>query len=203
MRYLLIAPLALVVLSMTAGCGDSGAGKPTAAATTALAPQSPIPTDPVAQVVYQFLDAVRRGNGDGGASQCLTPLALERINERNMNISPPGSATARFQIGAVEMLDADKAVVDSIWTDLDADGKPYQEPISCALRMCDGQWRIFGMREDMGPNRPPMIMNFETLEALAPRKPVTNQPAAGAPTQPSGPSDQVARDPFAQPAVAR
>ncbi len=178
MRSLWIVPLALLAITLTTGCGDSGAGSPTAVATTALAPQSPMPVDPAAQVVYQFLDAVRRGNGDGAASQCLTPLALERITERNMNISPPGSATARFQIGAVEKLDEDKAVVDSIWTDLDADGKPYQEPISCALRLADGQWRIFGMREDMGPNQPPMIMNFETLEALrrASRQPINRPP---------------------------
>ncbi len=193
MRSICMASLAVVALTWFVGCGDSGS--PTG---VAMAPQSEVPTDPAAQTVYQFRDAVRRGNGDGAASQCITPLALERITERNMNISPPGSATARFQIGAVEKLDEDKAVVDSIWTDLDADGKPYQEPISCALRLCDGQWRIFGMREDMGPNRPPMIMNFETLEALKPTPSGTAQPAAtGAPPTPQDPRDQVARDTFA------
>jgi hypothetical protein len=187
----------LFALGLSIGCGGSEAPAP--AATTQLGAQSPLPSDPAARVVYQFLDAVRRGNSDGAASQMLTPLALQHITQRNMNISPPGSATARFQIGRVAQLDGDRAIVESLWTDVDADGKPYEEPIVCALRLCDGQWRIYGMAEDRGPNQPPMVMDFENLETVAPRKPQT-APGAGPAAAPSPtPREQMAQDPFQPP----
>jgi hypothetical protein len=193
MRCLWITSLACLALLGQTGCGDSNATAPGA---TAAGQQSAMPSDPIAQVVFQFLDAVRSGQGDGAASQWLTPLALERITERNLNISPPGSPTARFQLGNVQMLEAERAVVESVWTDVDADGKPYQEPICCALRLCDGQWRIYGMAEDLGPGEGPVVIDFENLEALAPSKP--QQPGGSNPTgAPSGtPPQQIAQDPF-------
>jgi hypothetical protein len=156
-----------------------------------------LPDDPAAQTVYQFLDAVRRGNSDGAAGRMLTPLALKHITERNQNIAPPGSPTARFQIGRVAKSEDGTAIVEALWTDVDADGKPYEEPMICALRLCDGQWRIYGMAEDLGPNRPPMVIDFENLDASAPSAssaatagshPVA-APSAGAPAQ-------IAQDPF-------
>jgi hypothetical protein len=192
MRCHSVFSLALLVLAVSNGCGGSNTA---GSATPAQPGQSPIPKDPIAQVVYQFLDAVRQGNGETAASQLLTPLALQQITERNLNISPPGSPTAKFQLGKVQMLEADRAVVESVWTDVDADGKPYEEPICCALRLCDGNWRIYGMAEDLGPGEKPVVIDFENLDAVAPSEPAT----AGAPSgsQPTAtPADQMAKDPF-------
>ena len=192
MRSLSLISLTILAWTAFTGCGGSDATTPAPGATAARQ-QSPLPSDPAAQTVYQFLDAVRRGNSDGEAGRMLTPLALKHITERNENITPPGSPTARFQIGRVAKSKEGTAIVEALWSDIDADGKPYEEPMICALRLCDGQWRIYGMAEDLGPNRPPMVMDFENLDASAPAAPPGGNPAAAPPTTPR---EQMAQDPF-------
>jgi hypothetical protein len=192
MRILPFVALITLALATITGCGGSEAPAP-APADAARGQQSPMPSDPAAQTVFRFLDAVRRGNGDGEASRMLTPLALKHITERKENIAPPGSPTARFQIGRVAKTAEGTAIVEALWTDVDADGKPYEEPMVCALRLCDGQWRIYGMAEDLGPDRPPMVMDFENLEA-GPGPP--RSAATSAPSAPTTPPDQMAQDPF-------
>jgi hypothetical protein len=151
--------LPLIALTLSAGCGSESASDPATASA---------PSDPVARVVYEFLEAVRIGDTET-ASARLTPLALQRTNELDLNISPPGSPTARFKVGTVEMVDAEKAVVECIWTDEDADGKSRDEMITWALKLNAGQWRISGMAADMGPDQPPVVMDFENPSQLASR----------------------------------
>ena len=86
-------------------------------------PSGEIPSDPIGRVVYDFLESVRVGQGENAAAKLLTPLALQKIQEQDLNIAPPGSPTARFKVTHVEMMEGDRAVVDSTWTDVDADGK--------------------------------------------------------------------------------
>jgi hypothetical protein len=203
MRGLPVVTLALVGF-VASGCGQSEAPPAAGAATTAApasaqAGASTIPNDPVARVVYEFLDAVRQGD-TSAASQRLTPLALQRTSEMDFVFAPPGSPTASFKVGNVEMVDQDKAVVDSVWTDLDADGKPQSEPTLWALRLTEGAWRISGMAAEMGVNQPLMVIDFENPETMAPPKPVDPAnvagPAGGAPG--AQPSAEVARNPFEQ-----
>jgi hypothetical protein len=203
MRQSLIAYLAALSLAFTVGCGGSQTG-PTAAATPGTSGAAP--ADPVAKVVFEFFDAVRLGR-TAEANQRLTPLALQRITELEMNIAPPGSATASFQVGAVTQRQNDHALVSLVWSDVDADGKPYNEPILCEVRdVGGGQWRICGMAQDLGPGQPPMVLDFESLAGSAPQTTAQANPAAAqaggiappgavAPGQPVGP---VAQDPFLQ-----
>ncbi len=200
MRCRSLALFALLGFAVTLGCGKSG--NP-AAGTSGSAPG-----DPIAMVVFEFFDAVRQGQTDR-AYQRLTPLALQRITESGMNIAPPGSATASFQVGAVTQRENDHALVAITWTDLDPDGKPYNEPILCEVRdIGGGQWRICGMAQDRGPGLPPMVIDFET-PAAAPAQtqtgvaqagaaPTTGGVAPTAPAQPAG-TVPVAQDPFLQP----
>jgi hypothetical protein len=175
--------LALITLTFVAGCGSQSTSESSA---------TPAPSDPVARVVYDFLEAVRIGDTDTASSQ-LTPLALQRTNELDLNFSPPGSATARFQVGAVEMVDAEKAVVECVWTDDDADGKPRDEKITWALKLNAGQWRISGMAADMGPDQLPVVMDFENPGQLASRyNSAQTAPQAETPLQAAQPS----QDPF-------
>lgn len=170
----LVAPIA--------GCGSQGID-------TAIA--SNAPSDPVARVVFEFLDAVRIGDTETSSSR-LTPLALQRTKELELNFSPPGSPTARFQVGAVEMVDAEKAVVESVWTDNDADGTSRDEKITWALKLNAGQWRISGMAADMGPDQLPVVMDFENPGQLASRINGNPAPKAEPPLQAAQPS----QDPF-------
>jgi hypothetical protein len=196
MRCRLIAAFAALSLIGVVGCGGSETAAPVAAAPGT---SGSAPNDPIARVVYDFFNAVRQGQ-TAAAHQYLTPLSLQRITALDMNIAPPGSATASFQVGQVTTRENDRALVSLTWTDLDADGKPYNEPILCELRQVDGHWRICGMAQDLGPSQPPMVMDFESLEGIAPKSPAkaaestanaaTNAPAAG---------KQVAQDPFQQP----
>lgn len=208
MRCRSIVLVVALGLAGAVGCGGGEANQLTA--TPAAGASGTIPTDPIARVVYEFFDAVRQGRTQD-ANQRLTPLALERITELDMNIAPPGSPTARFQVGPVKTVQNDHALVELTWTDLDADGKPYDEPILCELRTVDGQWRICGMAQDLGPDQPPMVMDFESLEGIAPRETGNGQgvastaatqgapaPAIGSTATPS-PTKEVARDPFQEP----
>jgi hypothetical protein len=134
------------------------------------------------------------------AHQYLTPLSLQRITEQNMNFAPPESPTASFQVGQVTTRENDHALVSLTWTDLDADGKPANESIMCELRLCDGQWRICGMAQDMGPGQAPMVLDFESTEGSAPKGSAqAAATAASAPANAATPTKQMAQDPFQQP----
>ena len=150
------------------------------------------PSGRAAQVVHQFLEAVRLGNTEN-ASQLLTPLALKRTNELELSFSPPGSDTARFAVGAVEMVDQSRAIVRSIWTDLDVDGRPSDEHITWALKLNEGRWRISGMAAEIGPEQPPVVMDFENPQDL-----IRPEPTKTATEEPLRQAVQQTRDPFQQ-----
>ena len=182
MRSYLFVFVAIAAIAFSAGCGSQATNESTAASA---------PSDPVARVVYEFLEAVRVGDTESSSAR-LTPLALQRTNELDLNFSPPGSPTARFQVNAVEMIDAEKAVVECVWTDEDADGKPRDEKITWALKLNAGQWRISGMAADMGPDQPPVVMDFENPGQLASRFNAGQVPQTETPLQAAQPS----QDPF-------
>ncbi|TWU28242.1 hypothetical protein [Bythopirellula polymerisocia] len=181
MRCSLIHVLALPLLAVSIGCGTQGTSSDSAG--------GDVPNDPVAKVVYEFLNAVRAGETEA-ASVRLTPLALQRTSELELNFSPPGSATASFEVGAVEMIDSDKSVVESTWKDLDADGQPHEEKITWALKLNQGQWRISGMAAELGEDQPPIVMDFENPGQFA--APTSQGPNTSAPRQASQPQ----QDPF-------
>ena len=182
--------LLLIVFIPSTGCGktdSAGSGtaeSPLGSTTTATKSGE---SSVIGQVVQKFLNAVRLGNTEV-ASKLLTPLALKRTNELDLNISPPGSSTAKFSVGELEMIDAQRAIVRSTWTDLDADGKPSSEQITWALKQSDGIWRISGMAAEVGENQPPVVVDFENPAELANSN---KQPPA---TEKSSP--RLAKDPF-------
>jgi len=200
---------AVAAIGLSVGCGGSDAPAPSASngaaggnAAATPGPSGEIPSDPVGRVVYDFLESVRVGQGENAAAKLLTPLALQKIQEQDLNIAPPGSPTARFKVTHVEMMEGDRAVVESTWSDVDADGKQYQEPIYCALRICEGQWRIHGMAQYMGEGQAPMVIDFENLDALIEQQPAPQNVPADQLVTPAAeqPAASVATDPFNQPA---
>ena len=175
--------LTISLLIVAQGCGNSS-GDPSGQASTG----SSAPNDLIAQTVHEFLEAVRTGDTQI-ASARLTPLALQRISENDMTFAPPASETAKFTIGQVEMIEADKAIVESIWTELDTEGQPYDEKMTWALRLGEGQWRISGMAAEIGPDQPAVVMDFENPDQrVAPSTAAATQQA----TRPA------AQDPFRQ-----
>jgi len=175
--------LPLIAAAVIAASGCSGSNPPTKAETN-----SP------ADVVSEFLEAVRLGNSES-ASEKLTPLALQRIQENDMDFAPPASETATFRVGKVEMFEQDKAFVESVWIERDADGKTYDETMTWGLRFTDLGWRISGMAAHMGPDQPPVIVDFENPGQLVdPRSTPSPSQQDGVPRQAAQPS----QDPFNQ-----
>lgn len=158
MSRILLLAVAICAAVAAVGCNMSSDSSGTSAG-------GPAPNDPIAKTVYNFLDAIRVGNTEVSSS-LLTPLALKRIVENEMSFAPPASENARFKVGKVEMFEADKAAVDSVWTDVDADGQPTNEAMTWALKLTDGQWRISGLIAYMGANQPPIVVDFENPDQL-------------------------------------
>lgn len=116
-----------------------------------------------AEAVAKFLEAVKNGE-DAKANGMLTKLALEETAKMDMVVAPPGSDTASFDVGEVELLsEADElgAQVASKWTDLGDDGLPHTDEIVWMLRKESEGWRIAGMVTTIFPDEPPLILNFE------------------------------------------
>lgn len=153
MRWAALLTTAIFGGLAAAGCGSAEPPKPAADASQG---DTPGPD----RVVHAFLDAVRTGD-DANATKLLSPLARQRTAEKELEVAPPGSDTASFQVGAVEIVGEGGAHVASTWTDLDDEGKPHSDDIVWMVRLEDEGWRVVGMATRLFPNEPPLFLNFE------------------------------------------
>ncbi len=158
--------VAFVVLfgAVVGGCsrsnpqGASDAGGPAAAgapSATAAAPDGP------EAAVREFLEAVRTGD-DKKTEAMFTRVAREKIKEmEDIQVAPPGSDTASYEVGTAEYLADDGARVPSKWTDLDREGKPRTDEITWMLRKENEGWRIAGMAATVFEGEDPLLLDFE------------------------------------------
>jgi hypothetical protein len=174
-----------LLLLVVAGC--SGGGSATAPATNA--------SEPAAQAAYDFLDAVLKGDTQR-ASNCLTPTAIQRIAASGKQFAPPGLDTASFRIGEVRLPSPTHAIVQCFLSDTPSGAEARSEEIACLLTLVDNEWRVSGIAYSPGPNRPPVILNFEKQQGA----PVTQQATVQAPADSSRPSPRTAQE--AVPAAA-
>jgi len=107
-----------------------------------------------------------RDGEDEQASSLLTDLARQKTGEMDLQVAPPGSDTAQFEIGEVEMLGEEGARVHCRWSDLDAEGNRSSEKIIWAVRREAKGWRIAGMAPTIFPGEPPLLLNFEDPEEM-------------------------------------
>lgn len=111
--------------------------------------------------VREFLEAVRTGD-DKKTEAMFTRLAREKIKEmEDIQVAPPGSDTATFEVGTAEYLADDGARVTSKWTDLDREGKPRTDEITWMLRKESEGWRIAGMAATVFEGEDPLLLDFE------------------------------------------
>ncbi|MBI2827310.1 MAG: hypothetical protein HYX69_21770 [Planctomycetia bacterium] len=151
--------LASLVLSLAAaGCGSSSG---TSDGSTARVENVPPPD----QSVREFLEAVRTGN-DAKAAQLLTDLARQETAKHELVVAPPGSETARFEVGKTEFVTADVAHVASTWTDTGEDGQPRSDEIIWMLRRDPAGWRIAGMATKVFKDELPLLLDFEDPEDM-------------------------------------
>ncbi|HXT60705.1 MAG TPA: hypothetical protein VN699_18840 [Pirellulales bacterium] len=157
---------AALFFGTVAGCSSSaatdGAAGDSAAANDASHTDAAEGAGP-AEAVAVFLEAVKNGEDDK-ANSMLTKLALEETAKMNMVVAPPGSESATFEVGEVELLsegDEQGAHVASKWTDLGDDGQPHTDDIVWMLRKEPEGWRIAGMATTVFEGEPPLLLNFE------------------------------------------
>jgi len=131
---------------------------PTGAASTA---ESSAGSGGPEAAVREFLEAVRTGD-DKKTEAMFTRLAREKIKEmEDIQVAPPGSDTASFEVGTAEYLAEDGARVKSKWTDLDREGKPRTDEITWMLRKESEGWRIAGMAATVFEGEDPLLLDFE------------------------------------------
>jgi hypothetical protein len=155
---------ALLVFAGLTGCGQSESNPPTAAAPISEATATAQAASP-ADAVREFLEAVRLGD-DTKAQSMLTALARKKTTEMNMVVAPPGSDTAKYEVGAMQMAEDGTARVASVWSDLDHEGKRRTDEITWILRQEDNQWRIVGMATRIMPEQGPVVLNFEKPQEM-------------------------------------
>jgi len=195
MPRLMSLVLAVAVVTVV-GCSGSDVSKDgTAAAVSSDAASRDASPE---GAVTKFLEAVRTGNSEV-ASACLTPLALEEIKKNELEFAPPSSETAQYRVGKVEVFEADKVFVESVWIEKDADGTPFEETMTWGLKRIDGLWRISGMAAHVGPDQPPIVIDFENPDQfIGLQEPAPAAAGEGTPRQASQP----AQDPF-NPTISR
>lgn len=176
--------IGLSALACSLGCtssepGDSQvnapAGESSKAKKTKAAKADPVSGPDVA--VYDFLEAVRTGN-DTKANDMLTKIAREKTAELDMVVAPPGSDTASFEVGDVEILKGEElggAHVACTWTDVDEDGETHTDNIIWMLRLEDEGWRIAGMATKIFEDELPLFLNFEDPEDMMRKQQLAEQ----------------------------
>jgi hypothetical protein len=161
---MLIASLIIGIL----GCGKpEGPVSPSAkapdgkmqSATTGSAANNQA-TDTPESACREFLEALRTGD-DEKAAQMLSAVAREKAAALGRSVTPSASDTARFAIGKVKYIGDDGAQVESIWTDVDSEGKAHSDDLVWVLRREQPGWRIVGLAATIFPGEPPLVLNFE------------------------------------------
>ncbi|KAA1261022.1 hypothetical protein LF1_35650 [Rubripirellula obstinata] len=174
------------------GCGSNASSDATnglasvgQSAAVAQANETDVPTIAPTDVVSQFLDLVRRGGSDSGASTLLTTKAQSELNRIGRTVQPIGSPDARFVVTRAESVPENPGatLVHSIWKEpgvgsslqnadpasgeSSADNAILEYQVVWALQKEANQWRISGLAMEIDPNQNPLIVNFEDGNRMA------------------------------------
>lgn len=147
-----LAAVTFVAMAGCIGCSSSDANKEDGK-TAAKADQGGADV-----AVFTFLKAVQEGK-DKEAADMLTRLAREKTAEMDMVVAPPGSDTASFEVGEVELINDNGAYVSSTWTDVADGGQSHSDQIVWVCRKEPEGWRIAGMVTKFLDSK--LVLNFE------------------------------------------
>lgn len=166
-----MVPLAVLAVGVV-GCGgadESGqgpaGGNAGARSQTGAGEDSAAKPSGPAAAVREFLEAVRAGD-DQKAALMLTKTARQKTAELNIEVAPPGSDTAQFEVGQVQLLDKDRAQVAATWSDLDGNSQRRKDEVTWVLRREPEGWRIGGVAASVFEDQPPLLLNFEDPEEM-------------------------------------
>jgi hypothetical protein len=151
-----------VVYTPPVQSSDGFSTQQTTPARATIAPPEPAVAATPDAVVSDFLTALRDGD-DATAEALLTNKALQETSKRHLRVQPPGTPSARFQIGQVSYVTSDKrgAHVSSVWSEQDVPGGELTYEIVWALRKQQDGWKIAGMATQVTEDGPAVFLNFE------------------------------------------
>jgi hypothetical protein len=153
---MLVAALPFVLLPM-AGCGSSSdSGGTSDGAGSARDNRRP------EEVVRVFCEGLRAGDKPG-VDAMLTATA------RKHNVLTPQKTDTQFTIGKSVYQSESQAEVETTWTTLDEQGKPFINAAVWTLRLEPEGWRVFGMKTteaELVKNRT-VVLNFEEPDQVA------------------------------------
>ncbi len=161
---------ALMVMAVCTivGCGGGSSETPTTTETKSASNEKTGPD----VAVFEFLKAVQTGD-DKKASEMLTQKAREKTTEMEMVVAPPGSDTASFEVGEVQLLEDRGAYVSSTWTDVGDDGQPHSDQIVWVVRNEPEGWRIAGMVTKLFDSK--LVLNFEDPQDMMRKQQLAEQ----------------------------
>ncbi|MCA9271328.1 MAG: hypothetical protein KDA41_22750 [Planctomycetales bacterium] len=150
-------PAAETTEASPTGEGQAQASAGAGSGSTVVAPPATTPD----QAVVAFLNAVRAGKSDVAAS-LLTNRARAEMDNAGLPVQPPGSPSAKFEIGEIQLLpDHAGAHVASTWSDTTPEGELRSYDITWILRNENDAWRVAGMATRLFEDLAPVILNFE------------------------------------------
>jgi hypothetical protein len=154
-----------VAVGALAGCSSEATTTPDAKSVGEAKPGPDV-------AVFEFLKAVQSGD-DKKAADMLTKTAREKTTEMEMVVAPPGSETASFEVGEVQLLEDKGAYVSSTWTDVDEDGQPHSDQIVWVVRNEPEGWRIAGMVTKLFDSK--LVLNFEDPQDMLRKQQLAEQ----------------------------
>jgi hypothetical protein len=162
MRYGYVA-LCLAFCSIfswaASGCHNS---QPAATARAPAQEETKLPAAEAArESVREFLEAVRTGNGEKAEAMFTVTARKELAELKDIHVAPQASDTAKFEVGAAEMLDEDGARVPCTWSDLDKNGAMQTNDMTWMIRKEPEGWRIAGMAAVVFEGEDPLLLDFE------------------------------------------
>ncbi len=116
------------------------------------------------QVVEHFLAALQQGS-DEQVTGLLTAKARTETAKHDLVVRSPGSPTAKFSVGALELVSGG-AYVNSQWSEISRDGIAHSFEIIWVLRKQANGWRIAGMATRVAENEQPTYLNFENPQEM-------------------------------------
>ncbi|MGY8730984.1 MAG: hypothetical protein ACKVK0_02545 [Pirellulales bacterium] len=116
------------------------------------------------QVVEYFLAALQQGS-DEQVTGLLTAKARTETAKHDLVVRSPGSPTAKFSVGALELVSGG-AYVNSQWSETSREGFTHSFEIMWVLRKQANGWRIAGMATRVAENEQPTYLNFENPQEM-------------------------------------
>ena len=100
---------------------------------------------------------------------CLTKTAQSELARIGRSVQPIGSPDASFVVTRSEPVPGDNGamLVQSMWTEPNADGSSSSYEVVWALQHESPGWRISGLAMQLDPQTDPMVINFEDGNRMA------------------------------------